>query len=161
MNSLEPKSITYGTLAERSTGGRPSKHSREAVSAILRGLRRGFPVTLACEAGGICVATFNLWRRKHEKFDLQVRKALVTGIQRRFAVIENCLNSKDEGVKLSAAKWMLEHCSPEHFARQRMELTGADGAPLSGAVAIYLPRKDGDTNGSPVITMGPAKEIER
>jgi hypothetical protein len=155
--NIAPKSITAESLAERKSG-RPSKYTRESVAAILRGLRRGFPMTLACECGGIVPATFNDWRRRYEKFDRSVRKALVTGIQRRFAVIEDCLNSKDEGVKLSAAKWALEHCSPEHFSRQRIEVSGADGAPLTGAIAIYLPRKDG-SNGDPVMTVEPAKEL--
>jgi hypothetical protein len=157
--AIEPASIANQPLEERINGGRPTKYTRESVATILRGLRRGYPTTLACEAGGICVATFNLWRKRYGKFDKNVRKAMVTGIQRKFQVISECLGSKDEAIRLSAAKWALEHCSPEHFSRQKIEVTGADGAPLTGAVAIYLPRKDGDTNGSPVVNVNPAKEL--
>jgi hypothetical protein len=38
----------------------------------------------------------------------------------------------------------LEHTAPQHFARNRIELTGADGSPLAVGIGIYLPRKDGD-----------------
>jgi hypothetical protein len=41
-----------------------------------------------------------------------------------------------------------------------LEVTGADGAPLAGAVAVYLPQKDGDQNGRPIDAMKTIKEIE-
>ena len=36
------------------------------------------------------------------------------------------------------------HRHPEQFARNRIELTGADGLPLAVGIGIYLPRKDGN-----------------
>jgi hypothetical protein len=55
----------------------------------------------------------------------------------------------------------LEHLHPGAYARNRLEVTGADGAPLAGAVAVYLPQKDGDPNGKPVVTVDTiTKELE-
>jgi hypothetical protein len=59
-------------------------------------------------------------------------------------VVEQALNSPDEAIRLRSACWFLEHTAPQHFARNRIELTGADGSPLAVGIGIYLPRKDGD-----------------
>jgi hypothetical protein len=49
---------------------------------------------------------------------------------------------------------MLEKCHPEHFAKNRVEVTGADGGPLAGVVSIMLPPKtDGNGGGLPVVTV--------
>jgi len=154
MTAIEPKSIATEVIEER-RNGRPSKYSREAVATILRGLRRGFPVTLACEAGGICVATFNLWRRKYGKFDGSVRRALVTGISRRLKRIETASESGD----WRASAWLLEHTQAEHFARSRVEVSGPDGTPLLGMVTLYLPQKGSTPNGGGSFIEQP-KELE-
>ena len=49
------------------------------------------------------------------------------------------------------AAWYLEHVHPESFARNRIELSGPDGAPLAAGVQLYLPKKDG----APVVECEP------
>jgi hypothetical protein len=53
-----------------------------------------------------------------------------------------------------AAAWYCEHVFPDSFSKSRLELTGANGSPLSAAVALYLPAKDSPENAKtlPVVT---------
>ncbi len=41
---------------------------------------------------------------------------------------------------------------PQYLARNRIELSGVDGSPLAGVVAIMLPPKL-DSNGPPVVSV--------
>ena len=41
-----------------------------------------------------------------------------------------------------AAAWFLEHVHPDQFNRQRVELTGAEGAPLSGSQVVVIGQID-------------------
>ena len=52
------------------------------------------------------------------------------GIERRLKAIE----AAQAGGDWRASAWILEHCHPQHFSRNRIEVTGADGGPLTGAV---------------------------
>jgi hypothetical protein len=79
---------------------------------------------------------------------------LVTGISRRLKRIETASESGD----WRASAWLLEHTQAEHFARSRVEVTGADGAPLVGSVVLYLPQKGSQPNGNGSIVEQP-KEL--
>lgn len=151
MNALE--TATPRSPMARSPG-RPSKFTRESIASVLRAIRKGWPLTLCCEASGFSYGSLRLYRSQSPKFDRQVRQAITTGISRRLKKIESASETD-----WRAAAWLLEHTQPEHFAKTRIELSGVYGAPLTGAIAVYLPRKDGDTNGSPVVNVNPAKEL--
>ena len=136
--------------------GRPTVRTPARAKIICDGLARGLPFVHACAVAGITFQTFNVWRNRDEKFRAQIDESIAKGVDRRLKKIEDASDAGD----WRASAWLLEHCQPEHFARNRLEVTGAGGAPLMGAVAIYLPRKDGDANGAPAVTVNARKEIE-
>ena len=67
---------------------------------------------------------------------------IIRVFEQRLEVIERATQSQDEGIRLRAACWFLEHTQPSHFARNRIELTGADGQQLAAGVTLYLPQKE-------------------
>jgi hypothetical protein len=96
--------------------------------------------------GGVSHQTFNNWRRDHPDFADEIQIAEAKAIDSRLAIIE-----KASLTDPSCAKWWLEHRFPQYYARNRIEISGPDGAPLAGAVAIYLPKKDGTPDPRPAV----------
>jgi len=137
--------------------GRPSKLTPQTVKRILRSVGRGLPLVHAANAAGMSFQTLCTHRSKNPQFADALARAISKGIERRLRKIEDASNAGD----WRASAWALEHCpgASEHFARNRIEVTGAGGAPLVGAVAIYLPQKDGSANGSAVVPLTARKEI--
>lgn len=84
-----------------------------------------------------------------------VEQARAKGLAARLAVVSHAMESADESVALRASTWWLEHVFPEHFARNRLEVTGADGSPLAGVVAIMLPPK---ADSLPAVTVPALRE---
>jgi hypothetical protein len=138
--------------------GRPTKFTPATVSKILRSVARGMPLVHAASTGGITFQTLTAYRSDHPDFADALAEAVAKGIEARLKVVERAMDSPDEAIHLRAACWYLEHTAPEHFAKNRIELTGADGQPLTGAVTVYLPQKDSG-DGSPVVTVDTVKEI--
>jgi hypothetical protein len=96
------------------------------------------PFSHACAVARIAFQTFCDWRNTDADFHRQIEEAVARGVNARLKVIEKAANLGD----WRASAWMLEHCQPQHFARNRLEVTGADGAPLAAGVQLYLPRKE-------------------
>lgn len=140
-------------LLPKLKGGRPSKFTPELVKRILKCVERGMPLSLACEAAGIEFCTLQVYRKKHPDFAAHIKAAIAKGVEKRLKKIEDASDAGD----WRAAAWLLEHCQPEHFSRNRIEVSGPDGSPLAAAVAIYLPAKDPITT---AVTVNPAKQIE-
>lgn len=135
--------------------GRPTVRTLGRARTICSALARGLPYIHACAVARISFETFSRWRGSDEQFRAQIDEAIAKGVDRRLRKIEDASAAGD----WRASAWLLEHCQPEHFARNRLEVTGAGGTPLMGAVAIYLPQKDGNANGSPVVALNARKEI--
>ena len=112
----------------------------------------GVPYSHAARACGISTQTFITWRNEYDDFRGEIEQAVAAAIEKRLKIIEDAAEKGDA----RAAMWMLERLHPQHFARNRIEVTGADGAPLTGAIALYLPQKDGGQ----VVTLDTAKEIQ-
>jgi transposase-like protein len=149
-----PSVTTESKVTRRNAkDGRPTKFTPDTVKNILKCLGQGMPLSLAARAAGINPLTLTVWRRKHPAFDEAAARAIARGVEKRLKKIEDASEAGD----WRAAAWLLEHCQPEHFARNRVEVTGADGAPLAAAVAIYLPQKDGD---KPIVDVNPSKQIQ-
>jgi len=144
-------------LRARKKIGRPSKFTPVISRRVLRSVERGTPLTHAAHGAGVSYPTFLAYKKSHPKFAEAVLRAVARGMDRRLKIIEEALSSKDESVRLRASCWYLEHVHPEHFARNRIEVTGADGSPLAAAVAIYLPKKDGNV---PAVEVNPPKQIQ-
>jgi hypothetical protein len=117
----------------------------------------GVPATHAARAAGLSYQSLLNYQRLHPQFADDMARAVSEGVESRLEVIERATQSQDEAIRLRAACWFLEHTQPAHFARNRIELTGADGSPLAAAVAIYLPKKDGD---APAVEVNQPKLIQ-
>lgn len=141
------------TLPDKPKTGRPTKFTPATRKRILRCLTGGMPLGLAASAAGTCYQSIVTWRAANPDFDSEIAEAIALGVEKRLAVIEKASDAND----WRAAAWLLEHCQPEHFAKNRIEITGANGGPLAGAVGIFLPRKDGATE--TVVEVNAAKEI--
>jgi hypothetical protein len=115
------------------------------------------PMTLTADAVGVSYQALSDYRKRNERFAAALARAIARGADARLKKIETASASGD----WRAAAWLLEHCQPEHFAKNRIEVTGADGAPLTGVVAVYLPQKDGRNGERPAITVEepPKKEL--
>jgi hypothetical protein len=103
-------------------------------------------LNLAASAAGISYQSLVTYRVKHPHFADALTEAVGRGVEKRLKKIEAASEAGD----WRAAAWLLEHCQPEHFAKNRIEVTGADGSPLAVGVGIYLPAKevlDVDANG--------------
>ena len=128
--------------ARRNARGRKSKFNKATVEKICGGLSIGLPQHFAASLGGVTATTFHAWRNRYASFRKAVEEAIAKGMAYRLGVIQNALASNDENVRLRAATWWLEHCMPEHFAKNRIEVTGADGSPLAAGISLYLPKKE-------------------
>ena len=118
--------------------GRPSKFSGDIVAVICRNIAGGLPLEYAAALAGISHETFHAWRRKYPAFRADVERAIAQGTEERLKTIREAAKTD-----WRASAWWLEHILPEKFARNRLELTGADGTPLAGSnVLIYLPQKE-------------------
>jgi hypothetical protein len=158
-NAKQTKVMTNPPTPALKKHGRPTKFSRALVQRVLSCLERGLPLSTTAHVCGITFQTFSNYRAKHPKFADAISSALARGIQSRLNVVVQATESADEAIKLRAATWLLEHCNPELFARNRIEVTGADGAPLAAAVAIYLPQKE--NNSQPAIEINPPKQLNQ
>jgi hypothetical protein len=85
------------------------------------------------------MSSFCKYRAENEDFSQRIQEAIATGIDERLRVIQEAAKTD-----WRAAAWYCERVHAEHFARNRVELTGANGAPLSlsAGVQIYLPQKE-------------------
>jgi hypothetical protein len=130
------ETMNYTPAAVRA--GRPSKFTPATIKRILRCLYRGMPLRLAAQAASISTQGLINHRRANPRFEDAVQKAIARGVEVRLKKIEQASDAGD----WRAAAWLLEHCQPQHFARNRLEVTGADGAPLAAGVQLYLPQKE-------------------
>ena len=137
--------------------GRPTKFTPQLRRRILRSVALGVPGTHVARAAGLSYQSLLNYQRLHPHFADDMARAVSAGVEKRLEVIERATESQDEAIRLRAACWFLEHTQPAHFARNRIELTGADGSPLAAAVAIYLPKKDGE---SPAVEVNQPKLIQ-
>jgi hypothetical protein len=119
--------------------GAPTVRTRETAAVICDCVSRGMPFGHACSVAGISFQTFCDWRKDDAGFRQEIEQAVARGVDARLRVIEQASRLGD----WRASAWLLEHCQPQHFARNRLEVTGADGAPLAAGVQLYLPQKDG------------------
>jgi hypothetical protein len=132
-------------------GGRLTKRTPETADAICRAVAKGMPFNFACHIAGICLSSFHDWKAKDPAFREQIEAAIARGIEKRLAIIEEMA-----ATDWRCCAWWLEHCQPQHFARNRLEISGPDGAPLTAGVQLYLPEKD---NGGAVVECAEAPAL--
>ena len=134
---------------KRKPPGRPTKFTTVTRRRLIEAVAKGLPFRHACAASGLSYSIFCDYRNAHAEFNAEIEKAVACAIEKRLAIIEKAANLGDVG----CAKWLLEHLHPENFARNRIEVTGADGSPLTGIIAIFLPAKDAAQPAANVETM--------
>jgi hypothetical protein len=128
--------------APRKKHGRPSRWSRLTRDRLLRSAARGLPLVHCATAAGITYQTLSKYRSEKPRFAAALARAISLGVEKRLEVVEAALHSDDEGIRLRAACWFLEKTQSAHFARSRVEVTGADGGQLAIGVNLYLPQKE-------------------
>lgn len=121
------------------SNGRPVKFTAELQARCCELVALGLPLSKASSALGISFETLRQHRAANEEFRQGLERAVAGAIEKRLSIIQRAADLGD----VEAAKWMLVHLHPEHFSRNRIEITGADGAPLSVGIGVYLPAKDG------------------
>lgn len=126
----------------KNKGGAPTKFTRPVLKVLLKAARLGMPMTLATKAAGISTEALGQWKRKYPKLVEALARARARGAEARLRRIEK---ASHEDWRASA--WLLEKTMPEHFSRNRVEVTGADGGPVT--VVLNLPPKNG--NGGEVV----------
>jgi hypothetical protein len=137
-------------VAKRQAGA-PSKRTPEIRKRLIDCIARGVPMTWAARAVGIAYSTFCAWRADDPTLDDEIESAVAAAIEKRLGVIEKAADLGDTG----CAKWLLEHLHPQFFSRSRVEITGADGAPLAAGIQLYLPEKK-----VPSVEVEPAKALQ-
>jgi hypothetical protein len=115
--------------------GRPTKFTPARQEKILSAIRRGLPYVHACAVAGIHPSSFHAYKNRHASFRDEVEKANADFIASNLEVIEKAAKAGD----WRAAAWRLEHCQPEHFAKNR---DGGKAVSVNVGVAVYLPKKD-------------------
>jgi hypothetical protein len=118
--------------------GAPTKRTPEVAERIFSAVRQGVPFTHAARLAGIVYSTFCEWRNTDAEFRGQLDAAISAGVEKRLKMIQNAADAGD----WRAAEAWLRLVLPAEYGRQRLELTGENGAPLAAGVQIYLPRKD-------------------
>jgi hypothetical protein len=137
LNSMVP--------AKRGRIGRPCKYNAALARKVCRMVEQGVPITHIVAAVGISFESLCDYRRKHPEFDRQIKEATSRGIAKRLDTIQRAMESQDERLAFQASVWYLTHVpgAAEHFSEsRRIEVSGPDGSPLVGAIAVYLPRKE-------------------
>ncbi len=134
----------------------PTKFTPQTRRKILRLVEIGVPLSHIPAALGFSWSWFCHYRSQHPKFQAAIERARSRSIERHLRIIQTAAQNGD----VASSRWFLERSFPEHFARNRIELTGADGSPLALGVSLYLPQKQGETPAPTVITAAPrANEI--
>ena len=106
-------------IQTRKRRGRPSKYRPSTVSKICSAIADGLPFKFAVAFGGISTDTFCEWQNRFPEFSDAIEKATARGILARLKTIKLAAEKGD----VKAAQWWLEHVQPEHFAKNRIEVS--------------------------------------
>lgn len=127
--------------------GRPTKLTPEVQDRIIQALKAGNYVETAVEYAGIGKTTFYRWMEQgakasrgiYREFRDAVMRARAEAEARNVAIIQQA--APDDW---RAAAWWLERAFPDRWgARQKLEHSGPDGAPIAAEVRVTLVRPDG------------------
>lgn len=137
-------------MSAKRAGGRPTKLTPEAQKTILAFISAGAPVHVACAAVGINKDTYFHWvklakkgRQLYAAFEAAVEEANAKATIKNIRFVQQAATA---GV-WQASAWWLERRFPDEWGRkERHELTGADGGPIS--VAEFFGKVLDGNNGS-------------
>lgn len=139
--------------------GRPTVMTPDTLQKLETALKMGCSDTIACQHAGIARSTLYDYQRAHPDFSAKMSFWKVNPILKAQNNVMKILNGartllekkydKDTGEEISdeprseittkdvleLSKWYLEHKNKEDYGT-RMEITGADGAPISSGSGI-------------------------
>jgi len=116
---------------------RPTKRTPDRESRLFEALRAGNTRRASCAYAGISETTLATWLERFDDFRDHVEKAEADAEIRNVAIVQRAANESWQ-----AAAWWLERRRSADF-RQRQEMTGADGGPLTINVRWQTPGLNG------------------
>lgn len=116
---LQQLQIMSTTTTRARKRGRPSKLTPELSKELSESISDGLPLTHAAALAGVSYETFCEWRRKFPDFRHSIELAISRGVASRLKTIRKASDAGD----LSASKWWLEHVQPEHFGKNRVDVS--------------------------------------
>jgi hypothetical protein len=135
--------------------GRPTKFTKDTRDKIVQAIQMGATYELAAQFGGVSYDTFNNWMKRGAEgvegdqafvdFFETVKQAEGKAAVGWLAKIEVAANDGN----WQAAAWKLERRYPGEYGRQRIELTGKDGGPVTVKAYQGFTPDEWDTDDSP------------
>lgn len=120
--------------ASRRRRGRPTKISDALVQRICDAVEKGVPFKYACEHNGVDAATAYRWLCRGEAAEPgdEAFSRFLQALRRARARAVVALVKELVADGAAGARWLLERCYPREFgAKQRVEHSGPDGAPIA------------------------------
>lgn len=101
--------------------GHPSRCTPELIANLLEGIRQGLPISHACRSVSISPQIFCGWVRKLPALARQLEEAKSAFARHHLQRIREASDRGD----WRASSWLLEHCMPQDFAKNRLEISGS------------------------------------
>lgn len=120
---------------------RPTKYTEERAERIITALGAGNTRTASALYGGVDYRTFDRWMQRYGSFAAAVQKAEADAEVRHVA---NIAKAAQDGTWTASAWWLERRRHEEWGRKDRHELTGKDGEPLTFTIAIDRTATDAD-----------------
>jgi hypothetical protein len=117
--------------------GRPTVRTAANSARVLKAISTGCPLTHAARASGISYSALCDWKKDDPEFAERLEIAISEAVELRLKVIQDAANAGD----WRAAQAWLAVVLPMEYGRQKIDVCGPDGGPLTAGVQIYLPAK--------------------
>lgn len=111
--------------------GSKGKYSKATVDALIASIAAGETNKGAAASVGLSEAQFYVWMDERPEFAEQVACARTN---RRKALLARIESASEKDWRATA--WLLERYHPDEFARQRLEISGPNGAPIEMTTAL-------------------------
>ena len=114
--------------------GRPRAIQGEIERRLLEALERGLTIKLACQYAGVSQDAWERKRNSDADFAERATRARLKHLPEALDLIRRHANDD-----WRAAKAFIDLVAPDDYSRQRLEITGQDGAPLKFTLNISAP----------------------
>lgn len=127
----------------------PRKLDDDLIEAWCEAISVGLTPRLVCGKLGISTTIWDKWKAKGDadiEAGIDSLEARLVGRHARAKAERNGnwltgLNMQAQSDP-SSLRWLLEHCAPDDYGKNRIELTGKDGGPVAVAqTVVVLPAK--------------------
>lgn len=114
--------------------GRPTVFDDRTRRRLIKCIALGMPLTHVVNACRVSWSGFCDYRNRNPRFAEAVERARSLAMAKHLKIVVAAAESGNE----ACSRWFLERCFPQHFGRVRVEVSGPDGEPLSGAQVAVL-----------------------